>query len=75
MDFDQLMQLVLQGGAIVALAWVLTLLTGGRLHTSSEVDGLRKDKADLLTVNQRLGEALDQSNRLLEKAIDRGSGR
>lgn len=62
-------QLVLQGGAIVVLIWVVTLLTGGKLHTSSEIDGLKKDKDDLLAANRRIGEALQKSNELLEKFI------
>ena len=62
-------QLILQGGAIVVLVWIVTLLTSGRLHTSSEVDGLKKDKEDLLAANKRLSEALDQSNSLLEDLV------
>jgi hypothetical protein len=64
-------QLVLQGGAVVVLTWVVTLLTGGKLHTSSEVDGLKKDKSDLLAINERMSEALQQSNQLLEATIGR----
>jgi hypothetical protein len=68
---DALSQLILQGGAIVALVWVVTLMTGGKLHTSSEIEGLRKDKEDLLAVNHRMSHALDQSNELLDKFIGR----
>jgi hypothetical protein len=62
---ESLSQLILQGGAIVALVWVVVLLTSGKLHTSSEVDGLRKDKDELLAINKRMSDALDQSNDLL----------
>jgi len=68
---EAISQLILQGGAIVVLIWVVTLLTGGKLHTSSEIDGLRKDKEDLLAMNKRIADALEQSNELLEKHIGR----
>jgi len=64
-----LSQLILQGGAIVALVWVVVLLTSGKLHTSSEVDGLRKDKDELLAINKRMSDALEQSNKLLEDLV------
>ena len=67
--------LILQGGAAVVLIWVVILLTTGKLHTSSEVEGLRGDKADLLKVNAHLSEALEQSNELLRLAITRRSDR
>jgi hypothetical protein len=66
---EALSQLILQGGAIVALVWIVVLLTSGKLHTSSEIDGLRKDKEDLLSVNKRMSDALDQSNKLLEDLV------
>ena len=66
---EALSQLILQGGAIVVLVWVVTLLTSGKLHTSSEIEGLRKDKEDLLAVNKRISEALEQSNGLLEELV------
>lgn len=62
-------QLILTGGAVAALVWIIRLIVDGKLHSNSEVEGLRKDKADLLAVNERLGEALETSNRLLEQAI------
>jgi len=49
--------------------WIVVLLTSGKLHTSSEIDGLRKDKEDLLSVNKRMSDALDQSNKLLEDLV------
>jgi len=66
---EAISQLILQGGAIVVLIWVVTLLTGGKLHTSSEIDGLKKDKDDLLAANKRIGDALQQSNDLLQKFV------
>jgi hypothetical protein len=66
---ESLSKLFLQGGAIVALVWIVVLLTSGKLHTSSEVEGLRKDKSDLLTINERMSEALEQSNKLLEDLV------
>ena len=64
--------LIIQGGAIVVLVWVVNLLLSGKLHTDSEVDGLRRDKADLLVANKDLSEALDQNTELLRLAIERG---
>jgi len=66
---DALSQLLLQGGAIVALVWIVLLLTGGKLHTSSEIEGLRQDKEDLLAVNERVSNALALSNELLKNII------
>jgi len=66
---DALSQLLLQGGAIVALVWIVLLLTGGKLHTSSEIEGLRQDKEDLLAVNERVSNALALSNELLKSII------
>jgi hypothetical protein len=66
---EALSQLLIQGGAIVSLVWVVMLLTSGKLHTSSEVDGLHKDKDDLLAINKRMSEALEQSNKLLEDLV------
>jgi hypothetical protein len=66
---EAITQLILQGGAIVVLVWVVMLLTSGKLHTSSEIDGLRKDKDDMLAINKRMSEALEQSNKLLEDLV------
>jgi hypothetical protein len=68
---DAISQLLLQGGAIVALVWVVLLLTGGKLHTSSEIEGLRQDKEDLLAVNTRMSAALELSNDLLKSIIEK----
>jgi hypothetical protein len=55
-------QAVVAGGAAAALFWVLKLVTDGKLHSSSETDGLKQDKADLLQLNKDLTEALKASN-------------
>ena len=69
---EQFTRLIIQGGAIVALVWVIILMVTGRLHTSSEVEGLRKDKEDLLAVNADQARALDKSNELLDRVVQRG---
>lgn len=68
---EAISQLLLQGGAIVALVWVVLLLTGGKLHTSSEIEGLRQDKEALLAVNERVSTALALSNELLKSIIEK----
>lgn len=45
---------IMVGGAAGALFYVLRLLVEGRLHTHSEVEGLRQDKADLFQANTAL---------------------
>jgi hypothetical protein len=70
---ESLTALIIQGGAVIVLVWVVTLLVTGRLHTDSEVDGLRRDKADLLAINDKLSDALANSNELLRVAIKRES--
>lgn len=69
--FESLSTLILQGGAIIVLIWVVLLLTGGKLHTSSEIDGLRKDKETLLEINKQISKALEQSNGLLEELVSK----
>ena len=72
------LQLIITGGAAGALFYVLKLLVDGKLHTSSEVDGLRDDKSKLFGANGRLAAALEQTNALLRDVIDdresRGGG-
>lgn len=55
-------QFLMLGGAAGALFWVLKLAVDGKLHTSSETDGLRQDKVDLLKINETQGQALKASN-------------
>ena len=68
---EQLPQLIITGGAAGALFYVLKLIVDGRLHSTSEVDGLRQDKKDLLAANTRLAAAIERSNNLLERTLDR----
>jgi len=56
------LSLVITGGAAGALFYVLRLLIEGKLHTNSEVDGLRADIADLKKINASQAEALKASN-------------
>lgn len=65
--------LIIQGGAIVVLVWVVSMIVSGKLHTESEVEGLRQDKTDLLAVNKNLSDALATTNELLRVAIRRES--
>jgi len=58
---DPLQLIVLTGGLGVAV-WVLKLAVDGKLHTSSETDGLRQDKVDLLKINETQGQALKAAN-------------
>lgn len=55
-------QLITVLGAAGALLYVLKLIVDGKLHTSSEVDGLRADKDRLIGINARLAEAIDRTN-------------
>lgn len=55
-------QLIVVGGAAGALFWVVKLAVDGKLHTSSETDGLRQDKVELLKINETQGQALKASN-------------
>lgn len=62
-------QLLTVAGAAGALGWVLHLAVSGKLHTSSEVDGLRQDKVDLLKINETQGKALKASNEQLAELV------
>lgn len=57
-----IIQFVTVLGAAGALLWVLNQIIAGKLHSSSEVDGLKQDKADLLDIVQSQGEALRKTN-------------
>lgn len=63
--------LFLVTGAAGAFFLVLKWVTDGKLHTDSEVTGLRQDKADLLSLNKAQADALKRSNELLSKALER----
>ena len=55
-------QLLLVGGGAGVAVLVLKWMVDGKLHTSSETDGLRQDKADLLKINETYASALKASN-------------
>lgn len=63
-------QLITVLGAAGALFYVLKLIVDGKLHSNSEVDGLRQDKKDLLVINATLLDALDKSNDQLKMIIE-----
>lgn len=62
-------QLIVLGGAAGALFWVLKLITDGKLHSSSETDGLRQDKVELLKINETQGKALRASNEAMADMV------
>ena len=62
-------QVIVLGGAAGALFWVLKLITDGKLHSSSETEGLRQDKVDLLKINETQGRALRASNEQLAELV------
>jgi hypothetical protein len=59
------LQIALTGGAAGALLLVLKWIVDGKLHPSSEIDGLRQDKIDLLKINRIQADALKASNEQL----------
>lgn len=63
-------QIVTLLGAAGALFYVLRLLVDGKLHTNSEIEGLRQDKKDLLAINAILSSAIDKSNDQLTMIIE-----
>lgn len=63
-------QIILTLGAAGALFYVLKLIVDGKLHSSSEVDGIRADKKELLAVNARMADAIDKSNDQLTMIIE-----
>lgn len=70
--FDpSVINLILVTGAAGAFFLVLKWLADGRLHTDSEVEGLRADKEALLGVNKAQADALRRSNELLSKSLGR----
>jgi hypothetical protein len=62
-------------GAAGALFYVLKLIVDGKLHSNSEIEGLRQDKKDLLAINQSLGAALDRTNAQLSSIVELLGGR
>lgn len=57
------------GGAAAVALYVLTLIVNGKLHSNSEVEGLRKDKESLTTQNDELAKALAASNETIEALL------
>jgi DUF1009 family protein len=63
-------QMIAVLGAAGALLYVLKLIVDGKLHSNSEVEGLRQDKKDLLAINAILTSAIDKSNDQLTMIIE-----
>jgi len=65
------LQFITVAGAAGALGWVLKLITDNppKLHSHSEVEGLRQDNADLKKVNRTQADALKASNELLPEIL------
>jgi hypothetical protein len=59
---ETLPQVITIGGAAGVLWYVLNLLVSGKLHTNSEVEGLRADIVEYRKTNHALTEALRVSN-------------
>jgi len=66
MDPIQLISLL---GAAGALYYVLRLIVDGKLHSDSELQGLKQDKIELLAINRQQNDALDASNKQLAVAL------
>ena len=63
-------------GAAGALLLVLKWIVDGKLHSHSEVDGLKEDKKALLNTVNELSEAIRTSNEQQAKIIELlGGGR
>lgn len=62
-------QLIMVAGAAGALFYVLRLIVDGKLHSDSEVQGLKQDKVDLLEINKKQNDALDAANKQLAVAL------
>lgn len=63
-------------GAAGALLLVLKWIVDGKLHSHSEVDGLKEDKKALLQTVEELSEAIRTSNEQQAKIIELlGGGR
>lgn len=67
-----ILQLISTGGAAVVLFWVVAQFVGGKIHSESEVEGLRKRIEALTAINDRYAIQFDKVNEILEKAVERG---
>ena len=65
-----LVQALTVGGAAVAFFLVLKWIIDGKLHTHSEVEGLRQDKIDLLQINKDQSAALAASTEAHAKSLE-----
>lgn len=63
------LQLILVTGAAGAFFWVLKWIVDGKLHTHSEVQGLRADKAELSATVKTLTEAVTAGNKTMEEIL------
>lgn len=72
---------VLQTGGSIAvgtvLFWFVQQFIAGKIHSDSEVDGLRDDKKALILINSSQAEALRQANEVIRDMFVafRGTGR
>lgn len=64
-------QLITLGGAAGVSVWVIKQIVDGKLHTHSEVEGLRADKRELFAANKLLANANAEANKLLQRILDR----
>lgn len=63
-------QLITLTGAAGMAVYVLNLLSSGKFHTHSEVEGLRADKIDLFKANLKLTSANEAANETLKKILE-----
>lgn len=66
---DPIQLITLTGAAGMAI-YVLNLLSSGKFHTHSEVEGLRADKVDLFKANHKLAAANEAANETLRKILE-----
>lgn len=62
-------QIITLGGAAGMAYFVLKWLVDGKLHTHSEVEGLRQDKAELWAANKLLAEANAEANKGINEIL------
>jgi hypothetical protein len=68
----EVIQLITVLGAAGVAIWIILLLTGKepKLHTHSEVDGLRQDKAALFEANRGMQQAQEATNTTLADILE-----
>lgn len=67
-----LLQLLSTGGAAVAFFWVIWQFINGKIHTSSAMDAKDEQIQRLEAMNKTVVDQLAQTNKIFERAIDRG---